>query len=268
MFNMNIAGSDDDIFDDSKSLSDEDREDRKESIGFSPGKISKKEFNMAMESILDVLNKIIRDKNTNPQEAQKLIQHLKKEHGIELRNFMAMFRIKLAITILDGSGGFIEDFQTHRIPRSVVYVLDDLYENKFTLIDKFFNIELENAKRIVIARFLQEVFLNPRGVTGAIDDLFDSNMDSRYVKTYYQSLYDINLFTIWQNNGVYVALGKELNLPCNQKILNVQEVLISDLLSERYSDNKFSSVIGSLLKKSIGDSVAEYTARYLEYVKK
>lgn len=266
MFNANITGDDDDIFDDTKSLSGEEQ---RESFQFNLKKTSKKEFNMAMDSILDVLNNLIKNRDANPEDAQKLIEHLKSEHGIDLNNFMAMFRIKLAVTILDGSGSFLDDYETAHVPRSVVYALDNLSENRFTLVSKFFDIELENAKRIVISKFLQEVFLGNASVNMlAFQQLFDNGIDSRYVKTYYQSLYDINMFTIWQNNGVYAALGKELDLPCNQKILNVEEVMISDLTAKKYFDEKFASLINLELKKDIGDSVAEYTKRYLEYVKK
>jgi len=266
VFNANITGDDDDIFDDTKSLSSEEQ---RESFQFNSKKSSKKEFNMAMDSILEVLNNLIKNRDASPEDAKKLIDHLKVEHGVDLNNFMAMFRIKLAVTILDGSGSFVDDYETSDVPRSVVYALDSLSENRFTLVSRFFDIELENAKRIVISKFLQDVFLGNVSVNMmAFQELFDNGIDSRYVTTYYQSLYDINMFTIWQNNGVYAALGKELDLPCNQKILNVEEIMISDLSAEKYSNEKFNSLLGLELKKDIGDSVAEYTKRYLEYVKK
>lgn len=266
MFNTNVFGNDDDIFDDSKSLSDNEQSD---TFNSSAKKIRKSDFNKAMDSVLDVLNKLLQNKDASPEEARQLVKHLKDEHGIELDNFLAMFRIKLASTILDGSGSWVENFQTFTIPRSVVYALDALSENKFTLVDKFFDLELENAKRIVISRFLNEVFLTRMdSTTNTLNQIFNVGFDSRYIKTYYQALYDINMFTIWQNNGVYEALGEELDLPCNQKILDCEEVIIDDLSPRKYLENKFSSILNPSLKESIGNKVAEYTSRYIADVEK
>lgn len=266
MFNTNIFGNDDDVFDDSKSLLDSEKN---ESFNQnSSNKNSTKDFNKAMESVLDVLNKLIQNKNADRQDARKLVNHLREVHGIELQNFIAMFRIRLAHTVLDGSGSWIQNFQTYNIPRSVVYALDAMSENKFTIVNKFFNIELENAKRIVISRFLSDVFLSSEKNQDAINDIFGfgSGLDARYTKTYYETLYEINTFTIWQNNGVYVALGQELDLPCNQKILDCEEVSISDLTSSAYAENRFSSILTPILKQSISDNVSDYTSRYLKNV--
>lgn len=266
MFNINISGNDDDIFDDSKSLLDNEPN---ESFNRSSKKGRKDDFDKAMGSVLDTLNKILQNKNADLEEARQLVAHLKEVHGFELNNFLAMFRIRLAHTILNGSGSWIEDFQTHVIPRSVVYALDSLCENRFTLVDKFFNLELENAKRIVISRFLTDIFLSHlNNNENALSQIFSAGLDSRYTKMYYEALYDINMFTIWQNNGVYAALGQELDLPCNQDILDCQEVTIDNLTSKNYSENKFSALISPDLKKNIGQSVADYTSRYLENVNK
>lgn len=265
MFNANIAGNDDDIFDDEKPLSSKDQ---KDSLAYDLGDVSKTDFNAAMASILDVLGEIMQKKDADPQEARDLIRHLKEVHGIKLNNFMAMFRIKLAITIIEGSGSFVSDFQVQKISRAVVHVLDNLYENNFTLVTRFFDIELENAKRIVVSRFLTDVFLRDLDENTAVfQDLFEHSMDSRYVKAYYQSLYDINMFTIWQNNGVYAALGKRLNMECNQKILDAEEVMINELTARKYINNRFAKLIESDLKTEIADTVGEYTGKYLEYVK-
>lgn len=266
MFNTNIFGNDDDIFDDSKSLSDDESND---TFNRSSTKGRKDDFDKAMGSVLDALNKILQNKDADPEEVRQLIKHIKEVHGIELDSFLAMFRIKLAHTILNGSGSWIEDFQTHVVPRSVVYALDTLCENKFTLVDKFFNLELENAKRIVISRFLVDIFLSRlNNNENALSQIFSAGLDSRYTKMYYEALYDINMFTIWQNNGLYAALGQELDLPCNQKILDCQEVVIENLTSKKYLENKFSVLISPALKESIGQSVADYTSRYLENVNK
>jgi len=265
MFNINIAGNDDDIFDDEKPL---DNRDQKDSSPYDLGDVSKKDFNAAMSSILDVLSEIMQKKDADPQEARNLIRHLKEVHGIKLNNFMAMFRIKLAVTIIEGSGSFISDFQVQKISRAVVHVLDNLCDNNFTLVSRFFDIELENAKRIVVSRFLTDVFLQDMSENAAVfQDLFENNMDLRYVKTYYESLYDINMFTIWQNNGVYAALGKRLDMECNQKVLHAEEVMIGELTSRKYINDKFSKLIESDLKTEIADTVGEYTRKYLEYVK-
>jgi len=115
---------------------------------------------------------------------------------------------------------------------------------------------------------LTDVFLRDLNDDAAVfQELFENSMDSRYVKAYYQSLYDINMFTIWQNNGVYAALGKRLNIKCNQKILDVEEVMISELTTRKYINSRFSKFIEEDFKTEIADTVGEYTKRYMKYVK-
>lgn len=262
MFNTNIFGNDDDIFDDTKSLSDHQSASVSDAKSYDFNR--KEDFDKAMRSVMDVLNNLLKNDGADIEEARRLVKHLKDAHGVELNNFLATFRIKLASTILDGSGSWVESYQTHVIPKSIFYALDVLCENRFSLVNKFFDVELENAKRIVISRFLQEVFLSRlQENINTISDIFNAGLDSRYIKTYYEALYDINKFTIFQNNGVYEALGAELDMPCNQKILDGEEISIDDLSSQNYSDLKFTAAINPVLRQAIAEKVAEYTTRYV-----
>jgi hypothetical protein len=270
MFNTDhISGNDDDIFDDSKSLLD----DQQSSFGGSKNEKDstsdqKDDFDVTLKSVFDVLNKILQDKESSPEEAYKILKNLRDVRGDEVDRFLAMLRIRLANTILDGSGSWVQDFESYSIPRSVAYSLDCLLENRFTLVEKFFNIELENAKRIVVCRFLKDVFLFEKNVKKSLTKIFDTGLDYRYIKMYYETLYDINMFTIVQNNGLYAALGEELNLPCNQDILDCKEVLIQSLTAKRYLENKFVSVLSPVLKDKIAQKIADSTSRYLENVDK
>jgi len=265
-FGSSVFGNDDDIFDDSKTLSDSKFSD---STSEQVRNVNSKDGRAAVESILDVLNKMLENENASVEDARNLVKHIREEHGIDLNSFMGHFRVKLSLTILDGAGSWITQFQTYSIPRSVTYALDSLCENKFTIADKFFNLELENAKRIVVNKFLKEVFLKKiNSKTNFFSEVFNEGIDSRYIKTFYEVLYEINEFTIWQNNGVYSAIGKELDLPCNQDILDCKEVSIDNLSPESYSEARFTAVLNPELKESIGHVVAEYTQGYFNHVSK
>lgn len=268
MFNANIFGNDEDIFDDSKSLND--TQSSSDNTNTSSKNFRNSNFENTLQSVIEVLNRLIKNDQNSVEEAESMIKHLKSEHGVELSNFLGQFRIRLASTILDGAGSWIREYQEFEIPRSVVYALDSLSENKFTLVDKYFGLELENAKRIVIMRFLSEVFLahgNNKSKINSLQELFNTNIDKRYISSYYGALYDINLFTIYQNNGVYEALAKELDLPCNQNILECKEVLLDSLSAKVYMENRFTSFITGDLKNEIGSTVAKYTQRYFDDTK-
>jgi hypothetical protein len=254
MFNANLFANDDDIFDDDKSLSDAEAP---ASSNFGDSN-RKEDFNKAMRAVIDILNKVIKDDSTDIEEARKILNYLKDVHGIELSNFIANFRIKLACTILNCAGSWVEEYLNFHIPRSVVYTLDSLTDNRFSIVDKFFNVELENAKRIIISRFLTTVFLSKeREKTDRISDIITNGLDFRYVKTYYEALRDINDFTISQNNGLYEALGQELDLPCNQKILDGEEIELSTLSSQSYSELRFSQAITPNLRSAIGEQISK-----------
>ncbi len=261
-FTSNVFGNDDDIFDDSKTLSDS------QTSELTDKRISNKNFNQAAQSVLDILNKLMNDE-ANIEEVRTLITHLHQEHGIDIQNFLGRFRVQIAGTIIDGAGSWISDYKTYIIPRSVMYALDSLCENKFALLDKYFNLELENAKRIIVSRFLQDFFLsNMSEKVEAMTKVFAGGFDSRFIKTYFEVLHEINEFTIFQNNGVYVALANELDLPCNQDILDGNEILLDSLTPEVYAERKFNAALQSGLKDTIGESVALYTEKYLDYVNK
>jgi len=99
-------------------------------------------------------------------------------------------------------------------------------------------------------------------------EVFAGGFDARYIKTYFEVLHEINEFTIFQNNGVYVALANELDLPCNQDILDRNEILLDTLSPENYAEKKFNAALQGSLKDAIGQSVAVYTEKYLDYVNK
>jgi len=261
VFNANIFGNDEDIFDDSKSLSD--TEAPNETQTNSSRKSNKSQFDAALGSIIDILNKLIKNDPGSVEEARALIKHIKDNHKLELANFLTQFRVRLAMTILDGSGSWISEYQEFEIPRSVVYALDNLSENKFTLVDKYFNLELENAKRIVVTRFLSEVFLSRvKERDDTLKELFDNGMDQRYVGAYYGALRDINIFTTYQNNALYQVLADQLDLPCNQDVLDGKEVLLDSLSAKVYMENKFASLMNGDLKQEIAAKVAAYTQKY------
>lgn len=264
----NIFSSDDDIFDDSTTLADISSKSSSSSEGSS--KPSSKHVDMAIESVVDLLNQIIQHEEIDVEEVNKLVDHIKTEHGIDLRSFTAGFRIKLAATILDGAGSWVNKFQEFDIPRSVVYALDVLTENKFSMLNKFFNIELENAKRIVISNFLESTFLSENDNVGkaVFAKALDINFDSRYVNTFYASLYEINNFTIAQNNGVYAASGEELSLPLNQDIIDGKEVDLDLLSANRYTNTKFSSCLGNDLRVRIAQKVADSTDVFMKGLRK
>ena len=262
-FGSSVFDNDDDIFDDSKTLSDSQPSD----ITNEKIKVNSKDSRAAVQSILDVLSKMLENENASVEEAKNLVKHIREEHGIDLNSFMGHFRVKLALTILDGAGTWIKQFQSYIIPRSVTYALDSVCENKFSIANKFFDLELENAKRIVVNKFLKEVFLKKVSAkTNFFSEVFNDGIDSRYIKTFYQTLYDMNEFTIWQNNALYVALGRELDLPCNQDILDCKEISIDSLSPETYSETRFASVLTPDMKESIGLVVAQYTEGYLNHV--
>jgi len=261
-FTSNVFGNDDDIFDDSKTLSDSQTSEPTDK------RINNKNFNQAAQSVLDILNKMMND-DASPEEVRGLITHLHQEHGIDIQNFLGKFRVQIAGTIIDGAGSWISDYNTYIIPRSVMYALDSLCENKFSLVDKYFNLELENAKRITVSRFLKEFFLSDMSEkVQAMTEVFAGGFDARYIKTYFEVLHEINEFTIFQNNGVYVALANELDLPCNQDILDRNEILLDTLSPENYAEKKFNAALQSSLKDAIGQNVAVYTEKYLDYVNK
>lgn len=266
-FGSNIFGSDDDIFDEDKSLLDSESTDKNDKT-FNKVNFSKNELRDAARSIVDVINNAIQ-KGVDSSEAEELIEHLKKEHGLSVSHLLGKFRVHFAGTIISGSGSWINEYAVFEIPRSVVYTLDYMSDNKFSLIDRFFNLELENAKRITISRFIEDFFVSGfNNKKSKFAEVFSEGFDDRYLKTYYESLYEINQFTIFQNNGVYAALGEVLGIPCNQDILDGKEVKIDDLTAGAYASHKYTAALGDDLKQEIGKNVARYTERYITYVKK
>jgi hypothetical protein len=86
--------------------------------------------------------------------------------------------------------------------------------------------------------------------------VFNAPIDSRFVKTYFEPVFEMLYFTNVQDIGMYKALAKELFLEVNPFVLD-GSARISDLVGNQRKNNLFVAALSDELKQSVALHVKE-----------
>jgi hypothetical protein len=93
--------------------------------------------------------------------------------------------------------------------------------------------------------------------------MFNAPVDIRYVKTYFESVFEMLYFTNVQDIGMYKALGNELSLPINDLVIDGSARLDS-LVGPQRRNLLFVNSLTDEMKKSISTHVKEEMSKYEE----
>jgi hypothetical protein len=91
--------------------------------------------------------------------------------------------------------------------------------------------------------------------------VFNAPIDSRFVKTYFEPVFEMLYFTNVQDIGMYKALAKELSLEVNPFVLD-GSARISDLVGNQRKNNLFVAALSDELKQSVALHVKEEMSTY------
>lgn len=233
--------NDDDIFDDSKTLS-------------SPNESIPTERKEYTNSLDDVFDDIFSNKDLDLSKIDELIQ----KFGSELSKKAFNVRFELASTFYDSASKWFFNYKNDNTSFATYSYLTSISDGVYPLYQKFYELEVDIVKRQVVFIFLNGTFLTETSVQSfeKLSKLFSMPIDSRFIKTYFESISEMLYFTNIQDIGLYKALGKQLSLPINDFILEGSATLDS-LVGVQRRNNLFVDSLTDELKESISFHVKE-----------
>lgn len=248
------SNNDDDIFDDSKTLSGESSSTATSSpnsfIGLSTNDLSNESLNKAIGSFFEGVD-------VDGEQLENLIKHIESEHGVKVENLIGNLRYQFVDTFYSAVHKWLMEYRIDETPQSIYSALTVLTENRFPLYHKFYNIELNIAKCFTILKFLNKTFISKDDNSMEIlSKVFKSQLDERYIKTYFESVKDILDFTIVQETALYIALGNELDLTIRQDILD-RTASVSEIASSSFKDLSFANALTPNMQQVISLTLSE-----------
>jgi len=230
--------NDDDIFDDNKTLKDinSNSDNRKKSF----------------DSINDSFHGSFNEESTGDDRTERFLKLFSSENPDAVANV----RFHLVDGFYESVTKWLFEYQVDETSHGTYAYLSSLEDKNFPLYHRYYELEMEILKKHILCGFLEDTFLNEKSLKlfQKLNNIFKSNVDERYIITYFQSLYDIMRFTIIQEIGFYKALSKKLNLETVDSVIDGTGSVVS-LSSSSRKNVLLAKLIDDDLKKSIADFI-------------
>ena len=241
--------NDDDIFDDNKTLSSSD-----ESTSNNSG--NRKEYLHSLDNVFDDL---FSGKDIDSSKIDDLI----KKFGSEIAKSVGNIRFELSSTFYESASKWFFEYKADQTSYAAYSYLTEQSNGRYPLYQKFYELEVDIVKRHVVCLFLNSTFLTESAVSSfdKISKMFNVPVDTRYVKTYFESVFEILYFTSVQDIGMYKALASELSLPINDSVIDGSARLDS-LTGNQRRNLLFIDSLTDEIKNSISTHVKEEMSKY------
>ena len=247
MFNPIINNdNDDDIFDDNKTLSSSNENNSS----------NRKEYSDSLDGVFDDL---FNGKDVDSSKISDLIE----KFGSQILKSIGNIRFELSSTFYDSASRWFFEYKTDNTSFAAFSYLTDQSNGRYPLYQKFYELEVDIVKRHIVCSFLNTTFLTDTAISSfeKISKMFNAPIDSRYVKTYFESVFEMLYFTNVQDIGMYKALGNELSLPIKDSVVEGFSRLNS-LVSNQRRNSLFVDSLTDEIKKSIAIHIKEEMSEY------
>jgi hypothetical protein len=241
--------NDDDIFDDNKTLSGSTE-------NLSTNTHKRKD---PLHSVDNVFDDLFSGKDIDPSKIDELIE----KFGSQIAKSVGNIRFELSSTFYESASKWFFDYKTDKTSFAAYSCLTDLTNGKYPLYQKFYELEIDIVKKHIVCAFLNNTFLTETSANSfeKISKMFNTPVDIRYVKTYFESVFEMLYFTNIQDIGMYKALGNELSLPINDSVIDGSSRLDS-LVGHQRKNVLFVDSLSDEMKKSIATHVKTEMSAY------
>jgi hypothetical protein len=247
MYNYSFESNDDDIFDDSKNLSDSTASAK------SSFTEAKQELNSnSSDKFKDVMDTLIGDKDeeTSSPTAGLILSFYSSADAWVKHKSTESFKKALHTYFADQQKGKAKDF---------VY-----YE-------KYFESQSQLLRRRIINVFVSQIVDNPERVI-SVSTKLNLDIDLRFIHTYFGSFYNLNQFNILETYSIHKSLAQYLELPfeidlddedsTHQKLPNNYDSFSNDMFNSSVIRNEelkniLSEVLSETIKKFVNIKVEE-----------
>jgi len=241
--------NDDDIFDDNKTLFGSNES---TSSNFS----SRKEYTNSLD---DVFDDFFNGKDLDGSKIDQLIE----KFGSEIAKTVGNVRFELASTFYESASKWFFEYKVDKTSYATYSCLTELTNGKYPLYQRFYDLEIDIVKRHIICSFLTNTFLTETSAKSfeQLSKIFNAPVDKRFIKTYFESIFEMLYFTNIQDIGLYKALAKEISLPVLDSVIEGSARLDSLVNSQR-RNSLFVAALSDDLKQSISFHVKEEMSAY------
>jgi len=222
---------DDDIFDDTKSLSDSSV--NTTSSSDSNIKSDKEEFDSIFDKLLGI--------------------HKDKENVSVLSN--------LVLTFYDSVARWIEHGYEEAFYKSIYSFNEDVVNNKakpFPLYEKYYASQHQVSKRRVVSLFLKE-FLDNKDQIENISKKLNLDITEEAIAVYFGSFYNINQYAILEAFVHFKTCAEQLGLPFDNAVMF--DVSNNSVLApqpyEHFAQNAFALIVDEAFSKSLAENLKD-----------
>lgn len=218
MFNsFSLNENDDDIFDDSKSLGD-----------------NQSQNDTSNQPDKDLLKNIQSSFTVNEDsEISDFINFLSKE-----ADFSINIRYEFISSFYESLHRWFYKYNVDKTSYATAKVLSVLTENKYMIYYRINELRIEIIKRKVISKFIRMILENTHVLSKLFEKL-NSELDRRYIKTYLVSIYEMNEFTIVQSTALYKALCESIDIEFDPSYLDQEKHTVSSFKDRDRKENLF-----------------------------
>lgn len=174
-------------------------------------------------------------------------------------------RNKLAIAFNISTQKFIESTNTESYNKSVRLVLDKLTNGDFTLLNLYHRLEMRIYRRMHFLSLFDELSTSDfpnNSIVKEVLEFLKVDFTDLYIKTCYQSTYNISLFTLSIDRAMYITLSNRLGIPVKQELFANPSDMDHDKIEVSLAEFEHS-VLLNVYKSMMDNGLSEEISKLL-----
>jgi hypothetical protein len=215
---MTYSQNDDDLFEYDPEVDAEDSSAALQSEAYSPSSSNK--------------NKTIEDFISS---AKQLVDEISSDENSPIDEE----KVKLAASFHTATSAYYQKVQTPSYIKAISITLNTLTNGDFAKIQMFNHKEALIIQRLRYLSMMNKVFINADADENVVKELFDLlkiEYSLEHVQTFYLSSANISMFCLNLDRAIYKHLGKQLNLPIKEHLLDDSHIQDGDKYFDQLND--------------------------------
>jgi len=186
-------------------------------------------------------------------------------------------KVKLCISFQAAAANYFSKIQTPAYTKSISMVLDTLTNGDFSMIQMFNHKEALITQRLRYICMMKQVIHSDTSDDSIMEQLFsllNISYDKSHVEIFYTSNLNIATHALHVDRAIYKALGKKLNLPLKEELLDDTYVVTPEHFLSSLNDNPvddyfniaYSKIIRKIADEGVLSELSElYGTNYTLY---
>lgn len=207
--------------------------------------------------------------------SSKLFKETSGIDALELDNKVATLngnQIRLSSSYNQAFASFVNEVHPQAVAKSMVIVLDTLTNGDFSLISKFYDLEMFISRKMLFLelshRSLDKDNID-QFILSEISKILSIQFTDFYLENFYYSTLDICEFSLGFDRAEYLVLSKKLGIPVQQFLFEDYKTLKEsehNVYIEDFKEYKTNSINQVLLENNLLQEISNLYARNVRIV--